>query len=370
MPVYMDHHDVPGGLSPEEVAHIHKQDVAIQDEFGCKALTYWYDDKRNNAFCLIDAPNKKALLSMHQHSHGEIPNKVIEVDPQILESFYGQIEKPHKADDSELHINYDSPSRTILVVTLNMSRPDLITKSVKESLEKFSKNVIGELNQFEGNVVNHRSESFLVAFKSVTNAVSCALYIKTMFEAFTKNNRAANIISNISINTGIPVTDKDGLFESSIKLAEWMCHVVKEQVVVSSEVKNIYQSENLNANIDEQQIKALIPDEELFLKLLMEFIEENWRDQALSVEDFGKNLGYSKSQLYRKMTSLTSKSPNALLKDYRLAQALTSINKRTGNISQIAYECGFNSPAYFTKCFKEKYGILPSDYIKKSESIS
>ena len=191
-----------------------------------------------------------------------------------------------------------------------------------------------------------------------------------MFEAFTKNNRAANIISNISINTGIPVTDKDGLFESSIKLAEWMCHVVKEQVVVSSEVKNIYQSENLNANIDEQQIKALIPDEELFLKLLMEFIEENWRDQALSVEDFGKNLGYSKSQLYRKMTSLTSKSPNALLKDYRLAQALTSINKRTGNISQIAYECGFNSPAYFTKCFKEKYGILPSDYIKKSESIS
>ena len=370
MPVYMDRHDVPGEITPEDVAQIHQKDLEIQDEFGCKALTYWFDEKRSNAFCLIDAPNEEALLAMHQHSHGQVPNKVIEVDPQILESFYGQIEKPHSSDDAKLHINYDSPSRTIMVVTLTMTNPGLITKSLNESLKNFSETAINELNRFEGNLVNHRSKSFLVSFKSVTKAVSCALNIKTMLEAFTEKNQTANITSNISINTGIPVTDKDELFESAIRSAEWMCHVVKEQIVVTSEVKFIYQSENLNSKIDEQKIHALIPDEEIFLNLLMEFTENNWRDPDLSVEDFGKNLGYSKSKLYRKMVSLTDKSPNALLKDYRLDRALTLINKRKGNISQIAFECGFNSPAYFTKCFKEKYGILPSDYDRKSEAIS
>jgi AraC-like DNA-binding protein len=140
--------------------------------------------------------------------------------------------------------------------------------------------------------------------------------------------------------------------------------------VVSSEVKNIYKSENLNSFFDEQLIHALIPADELFLNLLMEYTEDNWREPNLRVDDFGKHLGYSKSQLYRKMISLTGKSPNALIKEYRLDQALTLFNKQKGNISEIAFETGFNSPAYFSKCFLEKYGILPSDYTRKSSNIA
>ncbi len=257
-----------------------------------------------------------------------------------------------------------------MVIGIKMSSLKIITKTLDESLHNYSKSVIKELSRFDGSIVNHHSDSFLVSFKSVSKAVSCALSIKSIFEAFITKNKTSDIISNIAINTGIPVTDKDQLFESAIKLAEWMCHMVKEQIVVSSEVKNIYQSENLNSFIDEKLIHALIPADEIFLNLLMEYTEDNWREPNLRVDDFGKHLGYSKSQLYRKMISLTGKSPNTLIKDYRLDRALTLFNKQKGNISEIAFETGFNSPAYFSKCFLEKYGILPSDYTRKSSNVA
>lgn len=370
MPVYMDRHDVPEAITPEDVAQIHQQDLQIQHKFGCRALTYWFDEARNKAFCLIEAPNKEAMLAMHRHSHGQVPNKIIEVEENILESFYGRIENPEKPHHSDLHINNDPPSRVIMVIGIKMSSLKIISKTLNKSLQNYSISVIKELNHFEGSIVNHRSDSFLVSFKSVSRAVSCALNIKAIFETFAKKNKTSDIVSKIAIHTGIPVTDKDQLFESTIKLAEWMCHIVKEKLVVSSEVKSIYQSENLNSFIDERLIHALIPADEIFLNLLMEYMEDNWREPDLKVGDFGKHLGYSKSQLYRKMISLTGKSPNALLKEYRLDRALLLFNKQKGNISEIAFETGFNSPAYFSKCFLERYEILPSDYTRIFSKIA
>lgn len=369
MPVYMDRHDVPEAITPEDVARIHKQDLEVQHKFGCKALTYWFDGTRNKAFCLIEAPNEDALVAMHDHSHGQVPNKVIEVEETILESFYGSIEEPEKTHKEYLHIKGAPPSRTIMVVSIKKTSLKTYTKDQNESLRNYSNSVIKEISRFGGNMVNHHSDSFLVSFISVSKAVTCALSIQKKFDAFIKNNGLTDILQKIGINTGIPVTDKDKLFESTIKLAEWMCDIVKEKVVVSSEVRNIYQSENLNTFIDKQLLHALTPVEESFLNSLMEYTERNWLEPNLKVDDFGKQLGYSTSQLYRKMVSLTGKSPNTLIKDYRLDQALTLLNQQKGNISEIAFETGFNSPAYFSKCFLEKYGILPSDYTRKS-SIS
>jgi AraC-like DNA-binding protein len=81
------------------------------------------------------------------------------------------------------------------------------------------------------------------------------------------------------------------------------------------------------------------------------------------VDDFCKPVGYSKSQLYRKIISLTGKSPNTFIKEYRLNEALALLNRHNANISGIAYETGFSSPSYFTKCFQKKYGNLPSEYL-------
>ena len=69
----MDRHDVSETVTAEHVAQLHQQDLKVQDQFGCRGLTYWFDDKRKTAFCLIEAPDMKALEEMHNHAHGQVP---------------------------------------------------------------------------------------------------------------------------------------------------------------------------------------------------------------------------------------------------------------------------------------------------------
>ena len=87
MPIFMDRHNVSEAVTAVHVAQLHQEDLKIQDQFGCRGLTYWFDDKRKTAFCLIEAPNEQALRDMHEKAHGEIPHSIIEVDASIVESF-------------------------------------------------------------------------------------------------------------------------------------------------------------------------------------------------------------------------------------------------------------------------------------------
>ena len=144
-----------------------------------------------------------------------------------------------------------------------------------------------------------------------------------------------------------------------------MCDIVKEQLVITTEVKLLYESENRNAAIDNKMIKILKPNEEKFLTQLIDFVGQVWDQPNFHVNDFSNALGFSKSQLYRKLTKLTGQSPNKFLKEFRLHKALELLHKQNGNISEIAFETGFNSAAYFSKCFLDKYGILPSKYIQQ-----
>ena len=109
---------------------------------------------------------------------------------------------------------------------------------------------------------------------------------------------------------------------------------------------------------------SLTDSDEQFLNQFMDYTEKVWNETSLKADDFYKHLGLSKSQLYRKMITLIGKSPNTFLKEYRLNEALKLLNRKKGNISEIAFTTGFNSPSYFSKCFQKKYNISPSDYLQ------
>ncbi len=119
----MDRHDVSETVTAEHVAQLHLQDMKVQDQFGCRGLTYWFDDKRKTAFCLIEAPDMKALEDMHNHAHGQVPHRIIEVEPAIVESFLGRIEDPKKTKDTELNIIDDPAFRTIMIIELKQLAP-------------------------------------------------------------------------------------------------------------------------------------------------------------------------------------------------------------------------------------------------------
>src|SRR5258705_4606082 len=118
MQIYMDRHDVSEMVTAENVAQLHQEYLKMQDQFGCRGLTYWFDNKRKTAFCLIEAPDKKALQKMHNKAHGHVPNSIIEVEASIVESFLGRIEDPKKAKNTVLNIINDPAFRTIMVISL------------------------------------------------------------------------------------------------------------------------------------------------------------------------------------------------------------------------------------------------------------
>jgi AraC-like DNA-binding protein len=364
MPIFMDRHDVSEAVTAEKVAELHQEDLKVQHQFGCRGLTYWFDDKRKTAFCLIEAPDTKAIQKMHDQAHGDVPHSIIEVDPSIVESFLGRIEDPEKAQNTELNIINDPAFRTIMVISIN--RSTLVkgdTFLFKSSFSKFNLEVREILSAYDGKSVSQTDYHYLVSFKSVTNAVRAASDIQLLSREFNKQEKNGNIIFKIGLNAGLPVTNKQLIFEDTIKLAERMCEIVKGEIIVSAEVKDLYKSENANTFIKGKSIFSLSYADEKFITLLMNYADSAWDNTDLKVDHFNKPLGCSKSQLYRKMIFITGKSPNTFIREYRLNEALKLLRKSAGNISEIAFETGFSSPSYFTKCFKNKFGLLPADYL-------
>ena len=236
----------------------------------------------------------------------------------------------------------------------------------KELIKNYNNSVVKLVINFNGSLVKKRSDCYLISFKSISDAVMCAMEIQNKFKKLIDKSQTSHLKLKIGLSAGIPVAGSEEMFEDTIKLAERLCNVVLGQIVVSSEVKDLFESENLNVIINDELVRTLGPSDEKFLNILMDFTEKKWNKTDLKVDDFSINLGLSKSQLYRKIKSITGKSLNTFVKEYRLQKAIELLGKQKGNISEIAFETGFNSPAYFSKCFQQTYGMLPSNYIRQA----
>ncbi|QZE14579.1 response regulator [Halosquirtibacter laminarini] len=102
-----------------------------------------------------------------------------------------------------------------------------------------------------------------------------------------------------------------------------------------------------------------------FVKQAEQMILENIMEEDFSVEKLGRELAYSRMQLYRKMKSITGLSPNEFIRNYRLKQAAANLQKGEQSITEVLYQVGFSNKSYFTKCFKEFYGETPKEYSKR-----
>lgn len=126
-----------------------------------------------------------------------------------------------------------------------------------------------------------------------------------------------------------------------------------------------------------QQLKQLLADNRIidradisdldrdFTTRFRRLIEERMGDSDLNVEELGRELGMSRVQLYRKVKQLTNFSPVEILRQMRLKRATSLLTVGEMSISEIAYEVGFSSPSYFTKCYREEFGVSPSEVGKK-----
>ena len=101
--------------------------------------------------------------------------------------------------------------------------------------------------------------------------------------------------------------------------------------------------------------------DDAFLKKVVDIVERKLGEEDFSIEDFASEVGMSRSQLLRKLTALTGLSPTYFLRYMRLHRAKDLLVKNSGTVSEIAYAVGFSGVSYFTKCFREQFGVLPSE---------
>lgn len=359
MPIYMDVHFIPG-VKAKNVAEAHRLDMVHQDEYHCKCMTYWIDEERGNVFCLLEAPDKDAVIELHRKAHGLLPYKIIEVSSKVVQSFLGRIFDPENTETTEegLPIINDSSFRILLIAKTTdtfLLRHQLGNEKTNELLQRLNNTVRKNLAYCGGSEVENGQ--FVVAFTSASSAISCALSIVRQMHP-----EDINVLDlKIAINAGIPFENNNTIFGDIIEQAVNMCAITgNSRITIASHVNNLVSKEYFDHH---NNLIVLTPQHEMLLRLLFTTLKENWNNPDFDIDAFSHAMGMSQSGLYRKIIELTGLPPNQLLKEFRLARAKDLMKQQRYSISQITFDSGFTSPSYFTKCFKKKYRLLPMQYI-------
>ncbi len=223
MPIFMDRHDIRDATA-EAVADAHQQDLRVQAHHTCKALTYWFDEQRGTAFCLIEAPTEAAVRAMHREAHGLVPNMIIEVNPATVAGFLGRVTDPDGAAANPIR---ETGFRALMFT--DMVNSTQITSTLGDAkargvLAKHHEIIRQSLLGHEGREIDRAGDGFLTSFASVSQAVACAVTIQRSFHSYNSSGAVPIAIQvRIGLGAGEPIADGDALFGSTVNLTARIC---------------------------------------------------------------------------------------------------------------------------------------------------
>ena len=102
-----------------------------------------------------------------------------------------------------------------------------------------------------------------------------------------------------------------------------------------------------------------------FLSRYTHFVEEHMGDEKIDIATLAGEFAMSQSTLYRKVKAVSGLSPNELIRNIRLNRAAQLLKDPQLSVSEVAWQTGFGSPVYFRTCFKERYGVTPTEFREK-----
>lgn len=254
------------------------------------------------------------------------------------------------------------------LVSENTNRPTVLVIDDNTDIRQYERTLLQDeyivLEAADG------KEGLSVAIKEVPDLVICDVMMPVMdgleFTKQLKTNTATSHIPVIMLTAkNLEEHRAEGYehgadsyitkpFHSKVLLARIENLLRQRQLL-----KNLYQgAQEAEKEISESHLEDR---DKQFLKQLQAIIQKNLSDSEFGVEDMGQQIGLSRVQLYRKVKAMTGSSVVDLLRKARLAKARRLLETRSMSVSEVAYEVGFSAPSYFTKCFKEEYGMLPGD---------
>lgn len=275
------------------------------------------------------------------------------------------------ADESVLQYIDDgdrSRGKVQQLVSENTNRPTVLVIDDNTDIRQYERTLLQDeyivLEAADG------KEGLSVAMKEVPDLVICDVMMPVMdgleFTEQLKTNTATSHIPVIMLTAkNLEEHRAEGYehgadsyitkpFHSKVLLARIENLLRQRQLL-----KNLYQG---TKEAEKEISEAHLEDrDKQFLKQLQAIIQKNLSYSEFGVEDMGQQIGLSRVQLYRKVKAMTGSSVVDLLRKARLAKARRLLETRSMSVSEVAYEVGFSAPSYFTKCFKEEYGMLPGD---------
>jgi class 3 adenylate cyclase len=245
MPLYMDIHEVPGGVSAEDVAKAHAEDVKIEDKYGVHYHKYWVNEKAGKIFCLCHAPDAEAATQVHRQAHGMVADKIIEIQPELAEGFLGGVEVnqagaalvPGATNERDPGIRTvlftDIVNSTALTQTLG-DEAAMVLLGVHDTIVRDALSASG------GREVKHTGDGIMAAFISTAGAVRCAIQIQRELDKHAQANPERPLKVRVGAAAGEPVEQHNDLFGSTVQLACRLCeHAAPEQIVVSNAIAEL-----------------------------------------------------------------------------------------------------------------------------------
>lgn len=355
MPLYMDLHISPDGKVPiEDLVEKHQADLAAQEQFGVAFKGVWLNEEKGMVFCLMEGPDRDACNAVHQHAHGDEGCNIVEVNPGDFDKFLsGSIINSLDLAESKAEV-LDNGYRTILntrfIAPLSKHEPAISTSRKR-------------LKKYNGSLLVNPDKNVEGVFVHASDAHHYASEIKNYFDTINPD-----LDYRIAIVSGCPVDENhDAFYGYSKDLAKVLTTTGEKGCIRTTDLTfNLLFQEIGNPLETNINMQVLSENEESFLHELYRIIEANFRDPNFTASDIIENLHISRSQLFRKSRQVTNFTPNVLIKEIRLLEALKELDKKQEQISEIAFKTGFNSPSYFTKVFNERFDVLPSDYANQN----
>ena len=244
--------------------------------------------------------------------------------------------------------------------------------------------------QYRGNLVQCQDYTLIAKFEGPSKAVHCGI---DMIDAVQRMNIQLAVGIHISEEA---VNEAHFIRNETAKFAESMLEqAIPKQILITQTVKNLLSGAGLRFTRHPKMIqypsgesfflfvvsddagldappdhfhRIAFPQNDSFLENILQTIDTNLSNEFFGVEMLCQEAGISERQLQRKLKAITNKSPNQLISSVRLHRAKELLLAQQHNIAEIAFQIGFSSPSYFSRCFKKEFGLRPSELLQSLQS--
>ncbi len=236
MALFLDRHRAPGATAAD-IAAAHELDLAVQDKYKVRYVTYWFDEDEGTVFCLAEGPDRESLETVHREAHGLVADNIIEVGNGPINAFLGEIPR-HPPGSAYV----ESAVRVILFTDLcdsTLQTQELGDDGFMCLLREHDEIVRAALQKQAGREVKHTGDGIMASFTSVSAAVESAIDMQSSLQ---RRNESAErpIRLRVGISVGEPVTERGDLFGAAVQLSARLCGVASPGgIAVSTAVREL-----------------------------------------------------------------------------------------------------------------------------------